>query len=139
MRRLFQKKFSRLDWIQVEISSYCNASCVYCPHTAYKDNWQNRCLPLEIFKKLVPAFAKTKLIYLQGWGEPFTNPHFFDMLTLAKNAGCMVGTTTNGTLLNTEIIERLVAEGLDIICFSFTRCCFFMTSLRTTAFDIKLE
>ena len=102
----------------MEVSSFCNANCVYCPHTAYKDNWQNRFLPLEIFAKLIPAFAKTKLIYLQGWGEPFTNPHFFDMLTLAKNAGCMVGTTTNGTLLNTEIIERLVAEGLDIICFS---------------------
>jgi MoaA/NifB/PqqE/SkfB family radical SAM enzyme len=107
-----------LDWIQVEISSYCNALCIYCPHSAYRKNWQNRCLPLELFKKLIPAFKSTRLIYLQGWGEPFTHPQFFEMLRIAKESGGQVGTTTNGTLLSKEFIERLVGEGLDIIGFS---------------------
>jgi len=116
--RLFQKSYPSLDWIQVEVSSYCNASCIYCPHTTYKKQWQNRYLPMEAFKNLVPAFAKTRLVYLQGWGEPFTHPHFFDMLRIAKKAGCMVGTTTNGTFINHKLIEKLVNEGLDIIGFS---------------------
>ncbi|MGD2272621.1 MAG: radical SAM protein [Desulfobacterales bacterium] len=115
---LLNKHIFLLDWIQVEISSYCNALCIYCPHSAYKKNWQNRYLPLELFKKLVPAFKSTRLIYLQGWGEPFTHPQFFEMLRIAKEAGCQVGTTTNGTLLSKELIERLVCEGLDIIGFS---------------------
>jgi MoaA/NifB/PqqE/SkfB family radical SAM enzyme len=116
--RLFRKNYPQLDWIQVEISSYCNASCIYCPHCAYRTSWQNRFLPLGAFRILVPAFSNTHLVYLQGWGEPFTHPQFFEMLQIAKKAGCRVGTTTNGTLLNRESIEKMVRQGLDVIGFS---------------------
>ena len=118
LNHLFQKNQPNLDWIQVEISSYCNADCIYCPHTAYKQNWRNRYLSMEAFTNLVPAFSTTKLVYLQGWREPFTHPQFFEMVRLAKEAGCRVGTTSNGTLLNHDIIARLINEGLDIIGFS---------------------
>jgi MoaA/NifB/PqqE/SkfB family radical SAM enzyme len=116
--RLFPNNYPQLDWIQVEISSYCNADCIYCPHCAFRTNWQNRLLPLEAFRRLVPAFGTTDLVYLQGWGEPFTHPQFFEMLQIAKAAGCRVGTTTNGVLLDRRCIERLVGQGLDIIGFS---------------------
>jgi MoaA/NifB/PqqE/SkfB family radical SAM enzyme len=118
LSRLFQNSYPSLDWIQVEISSYCNGKCVYCPHTEYQKNWQNRYLPMEFFQNLIPAFAKTNLVQLQGWGEPFTHPDFFDILRAAKKAGCMVGTTTNGSLLSREKIEALVKEDLDLIGFS---------------------
>jgi MoaA/NifB/PqqE/SkfB family radical SAM enzyme len=117
-KRLFPNNYPQLDWIQVEISSYCNASCTYCPHFAFRANWQNRFLSLEAFRNLIPAFGKTNLVYLQGWGEPFMHPQFFEMLQIAKASGCMVGTTTNGTLLGRELIEKLVLQGLDIIGFS---------------------
>jgi len=116
--RLFRKSYPHLDWIQVEISSLCNCKCVYCPHTEYRANWQNRLLPMELFRSLNPALAKTKLVHLQGWGEPFIHPQFPDLLRLAKKAGCMVGTTTNGTILGYNEIKMLIDEGLDIICFS---------------------
>jgi len=73
---------------------------------------------MELYRKITPAFAKTKLVYLQGWGEPFTHPYFIDFLRIAKKSGCMVGTTTSGTMLDSEKIKELVDEGLDIICFS---------------------
>ena len=116
--RLFRKTYPDLDWIQVEISSECNADCLYCPHTEYRANWKSRLLPLELFRRITPALARTDLVYLQGWGEPFTHPRFFDFLRIAKQAGCRVGTTTNGTLLDSEKIEALIDEGLDILCFS---------------------
>jgi MoaA/NifB/PqqE/SkfB family radical SAM enzyme len=62
--------------------------------------------------------GKTHLVYLQGWGEPFLHPQFFEMLQTVKEEGCMVGTTTNGTLLDRGLIEGLVDKGLDIIGFS---------------------
>jgi MoaA/NifB/PqqE/SkfB family radical SAM enzyme len=46
------------------------------------------------------------------------HPQFFEMLQIAKEAGCRVGTTTNGTLLDRRLIEILVGRGLDIIGFS---------------------
>ena len=40
------------------------------------------------------------------------------MLKIAKRFGCRVGTTTNRTLLNRFLIEKLVNENLDVIGFS---------------------
>jgi MoaA/NifB/PqqE/SkfB family radical SAM enzyme len=106
------------DWIQVEVTSACNASCIYCPRTVYRDVWEDRHLPLDVFRKLAPAFAKTGHVHLQGWGEPFLHPEFFDMVATAKASGCRVGTTTNGMLLNQDRRARLIESGVDLIAFS---------------------
>jgi MoaA/NifB/PqqE/SkfB family radical SAM enzyme len=115
---LLPRAYPALDWIQVEITSHCNGDCVYCPHSAYRANWADRYLSLEAFQKLVPAFKKTAYVHLQGWGEPFVHPDFFEMAATAKKAGCAVGTTTNGSLLTSESIERLVGEEIDVVAFS---------------------
>jgi len=106
------------DWIQVEVTSACNAACIYCPRTVYKDVWEDRHLPLDAFRKLKPAFAKSRHVHLQGWGEPFLHPDFFEMVAIAKAAGCWVGTTTNGMLLNRDRVTRMIESGVDIIAFS---------------------
>jgi MoaA/NifB/PqqE/SkfB family radical SAM enzyme len=112
---LFQPEW---DWIQVEVTSACNAACIYCPRTVYKGSWQDRHLPLEMFKKLEPAFSRTGHVHLQGWGEPLLHPDFFEMVAVAKASGCRVGTTTNGMLLNMERTDRLIESGVDVIAFS---------------------
>jgi MoaA/NifB/PqqE/SkfB family radical SAM enzyme len=66
----------------------------------------------------VPAFRNAGYVHLQGWGEPLAHPDFFEMVSTAKKAGCAVGTTTNGSLLTSESIERLVGEGIDVVAFS---------------------
>jgi MoaA/NifB/PqqE/SkfB family radical SAM enzyme len=58
------------------------------------------------------------MVHLQGWGEPFLHPDFLEMVSLAKKAGCAVGTTTNGMLLRRPMLERIVDSGLDVIAFS---------------------
>lgn len=108
----------RTAWIHVEVTTRCNAACVYCPRTAYRDAWQDRFLPLEDFRVLLPALRKTRLLHLQGWGEPFLHPDFFKIIALAKDAGCRVSTTTNGMLLDEAKLRLLVDSGIDIIAFS---------------------
>ena len=116
IRSRFNSPFT--DWIQIEISSHCPSSCIYCPHTIYKDRWLNQYMSPNTFKKIVPALYKTRLAYLQGWGEPFSHPEFFRLLKMAKKAGCMVGTSTNGMLLDQAKIEQMIDGGLDIIALS---------------------
>lgn len=106
------------DWIQVELTTYCNAACIYCPRTAYKNSWIDRHLPLEFFMKLKPLLSKARHLHLQGWGEPFLHPDFFKMASLAKKAGLQISTTTNGMLLDQERSVRLIETGIDIIAFS---------------------
>jgi MoaA/NifB/PqqE/SkfB family radical SAM enzyme len=58
------------------------------------------------------------MVFLQGWGEPFLNPELMQMIQVAKDAGCKVGTTTNGMLLNEKIMCQLVKLGMDVLAFS---------------------
>jgi len=75
-------------------------------------------MSLGTFERLRSVFHKTRLVYLQGWGEPLLNPNFFTFAEIAKKAGCRVGTTTNGTLLDGETICRILDVDLDIIALS---------------------
>jgi MoaA/NifB/PqqE/SkfB family radical SAM enzyme len=110
----------RLDWMQIEVTTRCNALCHYCPRTTYRNLWDNRDLSLEIFRTLLPVMADTKMVHLQGWGEPFLHSHLFEMIAHAKKTGCTVGTTTNGMLLDCQGIDRLVKSGIDHVAFSLT-------------------
>jgi len=52
-KRLFSPPLSwlrpRVDGIQVEITTACNAVCRYCPHTVYRRQWTDRHLSRETF------------------------------------------------------------------------------------------
>ena len=110
----------QLDWMRIEVTTRCNAFCRYCPRTSYRTLWDDRDLSFETFKTLLPVIADTKMIHLQGWGEPFLHPHLFEMIARAKKTGCKVGTTTNGMLLDRQAIARLVKSGIDHVAFSMT-------------------
>lgn len=107
-----------LDWVQVEVTTYCNGSCAYCPHTLMQKRWTNRHMPIELFNALVPFLKHTDLVYLQGWGEPLLNSSFFEMVRICKREGKRVGFTTNGMLLTEDTMHMLVDLQLDIIAVS---------------------
>ena len=115
---LRKRDFPSLDWIQIEVTSLCTASCFYCPHTIYKDRWRHGSMSLETFKHIGSAFEMAKLIFLQGWGEPFLNEKLFEMIEIAKKSGCKVGLTTNGMALDPETIDHLLDCKLDILGIS---------------------
>lgn len=107
-----------LDWVQVEVTTHCNGLCIYCPHTLMHNGWTNRHMPVELFNALVPFLQHTDLVYLQGWGEPLLNPHFFEMVRICKGQGKRVGFTTNGMLLTDDTVETLVDLEIDIVAVS---------------------
>ena len=103
---------------QLEVTSRCNLKCVMCPVTVLADHWPARDMPWETFKRVAEAFGRTKWVYLQGWGEPLLHQRIFDMIARAKNAGCRVGFTTNGTRLTPHTGARLLDLGLDLVAVS---------------------
>jgi MoaA/NifB/PqqE/SkfB family radical SAM enzyme len=118
LSHLFSRSLPHLDWIQVEVTSHCNAACVYCPFTVYRKHWQGRHMRIETFEKILPFCSTGSMIHLQGWGEPFLNPDFFKMIAMAKKQGYRVGTTTNGTLTDRDCLAKMVDLGVDVIAFS---------------------
>jgi MoaA/NifB/PqqE/SkfB family radical SAM enzyme len=116
----------RLEWVQVEVNTDCNARCLYCPTATLGKDWPRRQMSLDTFRAILPNLARsaqtshwrTPLIHLQGWGEPFLNADFFAMVDATKKAGCKVGTTSNATKMNDGVAARLVSAGVDMISFS---------------------
>jgi MoaA/NifB/PqqE/SkfB family radical SAM enzyme len=104
-----------LDWIQVEITTKCNAQCIYCPHLYFKET---RDMPMKIFYGIASCLSNTNLVYLQGWGEPLLNDNLFRMIEFCKMKDKLVGFTTNGQLLEEKIIVELIDLKLDILCVS---------------------
>lgn len=93
---------------------------MYCPRTVASPNWINRLLDWDIYERsLAPHFDMFETVYLQGWGEPLTNPRFWDMVELAKKGGCRVGFTTNGIMLDAAAAERACRLEVDIVTFTF--------------------
>ncbi len=118
IKQFLNEQPPRLQWLQIEVTSRCNASCVYCPRTVYRKNWINRDFPPDLFKSLYPSLGKARIVHLQGWGEPFLHPEIFSMIRMTRQVGCKVYTTTNGTLMTDNVIEEIINSGLSMISFS---------------------
>ncbi|MFW6334764.1 MAG: radical SAM/SPASM domain-containing protein [Desulfosalsimonas sp.] len=118
MFKLFPAFNPRLDWIQVAVTSRCTAQCVYCPRTVLRRQWKNLDMDFQVFSDFISGISGVNLIYLQGWGEPFVHPRFWDMLALVKKKGFLAGCTSNAGMLDSDSLEKAVDYGLDIIAFS---------------------
>jgi MoaA/NifB/PqqE/SkfB family radical SAM enzyme len=110
---------SRTPVIQIEVTSRCQTRCVFCPRHWLKDRWVHGDLAWELYRdSIAPELGRFELVYLQGWGEPTLHPHLWDMLHLARQAGCRTGFTTNGARLTPDYSARLLEAGVDILSIS---------------------
>ena len=112
--------YPELDHVQLEVSTFCNALCAYCPRTTAGNSWNNIHLTPATLRPLLRHLPSVPYVHLQGWGEPLLNPQFFDLIELVKAHSCRCGTTTNGILLNKSTAEKLVHSGIDLVAFSLT-------------------
>lgn len=112
-------KRRRITGLQVEVSIACQLSCRYCPRTVMASGWRSAVMPWELYeRRLAPHFDFFEMIFLQGWGEPLTNPRFWDMVALAKKAGRQVGFITNALLFGPREIELTCELDVDLVCFT---------------------
>lgn len=107
-----------LDCLQIEVSSVCSARCIYCPHTTMGKKWKSRNMSDKVYAALWPLLRISSRAHLQGWGEPFLHPRFFDYVKFALKAGCKVSTTTCGLGMNENNAIITASSGMDMIAFS---------------------
>jgi MoaA/NifB/PqqE/SkfB family radical SAM enzyme len=102
---------------QIQITSRCNLRCPICTKNVFSSEWIDGDMDMGTYEALSRAFPYLKQAYLDAWGEPLLHPNFWEMVSIAREAGCSVGTTTNGTLINRDVARRLAA-GLDVVGIS---------------------
>lgn len=107
--------------IGVDVSTYCNARCIYCAHSKKNHGVYEGNMSMELFQKVLEEVkqfpSKLKCMELFGFGEPFCNPKLEKMVAKAKSADIAdkINITTNGLLFTPERIDALVNAGIDII------------------------
>jgi len=95
----------------------------YTTTDEFKKNVLKSIMSFELFKKIIDECTQYDSHYsirLSWRGEPFLNPHIYDMIRYAKKKGIKeVSTLTHGGFLNPEKFEELVSAGLDWLTISF--------------------
>jgi len=102
----------------IEISARCNLNCTFCVRNYVKDN---SIMTDETFFNIVNKENRRYLYNPQlfGHGEPLLNPKIVEYVKAVRSYSRLVGFTTNGLLLNSELSKKLLENGLTNICFSF--------------------
>lgn len=104
--------------IALFITLRCNARCTMCNLREILNHPEMTDMPREKMERLLDEVAPHRPSIILFGGEPFLRKDFVDLVKSVKKRGLRVGIFTNGTLLNEEIAENLIGEGLDYIAFS---------------------
>jgi len=104
--------------IQIEVTTACQLRCLFCPHTALGDNWIKTHMSWETFSCLLPFVRHTRLVHLQGWGEPLLNPRLWDMAAAIRERRGRVSLTTNAMLLDDDAAQEILRIGFDLVAVS---------------------
>lgn len=108
-------------YVQIEPVGQCNLRCTMCAIQFRQDGppyGPPAFMPYEEYTKIVDQYENIKELHLQGLGEPFMHPRFFEMVAYAVGKGIRVTTNTNMTLLNARRAEQCVRSGLDTLHIS---------------------
>jgi len=128
MAKSLRNLFSPTDYkqelfhsISVEISSICNAKCLFCSYRL--SGREKRIMSLDFFKKSIDSCREigyTGLSITSMGGDPFTNKQAVEMIEYATNQGfSFVEIYTNGIALGNHDIKRFLHSGINHILISF--------------------
>ncbi len=106
----------RIRLLVIESTSRCNLKCEMCPRNSFK--CEHGDIDLDLFKRISKYFTPAIIVSLTGWGEPLLHPRLIEIINIVKKKGAKVGFTTNATLLDNEVSEKLIKSDLDFIDFS---------------------
>lgn len=105
--------------VVLAVTYLCNARCPSCPYTnsAIRESYKDRkFMSWDTFRIIANECGKfNSYIRITGGGEPLLHPMIVDMVEYAKNEGAGIGIITNGSLLNTDKVVKLLYHGVDAI------------------------
>lgn len=110
--------------LKLQSHTDCNGECIFCPHKNIRTMFPREKMNMDLYKKIIVDFthdkrAKDFLLSLQN--EPLLDDKLFHRISFFQEHNihqipCVL--STNGTLLDKEMSDRLLNSGLDIIQIS---------------------
>jgi MoaA/NifB/PqqE/SkfB family radical SAM enzyme len=100
----------------LETTTRCNLRCLHCARSWERVRAQD--MSRLVFRRVGPPLGGAGRVSLYGHGESLLHPRFLSMLRTVRNRGAPVHVVTNGTLISSDLAERLVGARLDNLVFS---------------------
>jgi cyclic pyranopterin phosphate synthase len=109
----------RINYLRISVTDRCNLRCIYCSQgREFKFLPHSEILTYEEFIRIIDVGMKlgVEKVRVTG-GEPFVRKGFLEFLTKIINffPDIDLRVTTNGTLINKEVISRLKHIGINAI------------------------
>lgn len=97
-------------YVEIAPSGTCNHRCTYCA-LDYME-YIPRFLKTDMLKKRLTEMAKlgTKSVMYAGEGEPLLHKDIKEIINHTKKSGIDVALTTNGVLLNKELLDKTLGN-----------------------------
>jgi len=109
--------------VRIEVSTRCNARCLCCNRSFMQqpDNpWHLEDLDMEwsVFERAIEFVGEGTRVDLFGLGEPTLHPRLVDMVKAVSDRGADSMVSTNGILMNEDLVLRLRDAGLKGLVWS---------------------
>ncbi len=95
--------------LNLEITSYCNQKCYFCPQYKYK--MRNKIMPMKLFKSIIDSLFDMKIqitrIVFSGMGDPLTDNDLCEKIRYTKKICNSVVMFTNAALFTEEKMKEL--------------------------------
>ena len=95
-------------YIEISPSGTCNHRCVFCGMDFM--GYEPKFLDTKIIEKRLSEMGRlgVKSIMYAGEGEPLLHKDIIDLILATRKAGIDVALTTNGVLLDKEIVDKIL-------------------------------
>ncbi len=102
--------------VEIEINSYCNLSCSYCPNREFQRK-EKGTMSLEEYKYILGQLKDVEFIGRishEFYGEPTLHPQYEQIITLTKEAlpKSKIELYSNATQLDIKLLRSLLKAGI---------------------------
>ncbi len=96
----------------------CNLTCKHCYSISADHEYAGELSTTEVFTVMDDLKAYRVPVLILSGGEPLMRPDLFDIAARAKAMKFYVGLSTNGTLIDEPMADRIAAMGFDYVGIS---------------------
>jgi len=96
----------------------CNLTCRHCYSISADHDYAGELNTTEVFSVMDDLKAFRVPVLILSGGEPLLRPDIFQIAERAKAMGFYVGLSSNGTLIDEAMAERITALGFDYVGIS---------------------
>lgn len=101
------------------MSRRCNLHCIHCYSDSANQEYPGELAVPEAVKMFEDLAAFQIPALLLSGGEPLYHPHFFALAAAARRLGLRLTLSTNGTLIDQAIAQRIKETGFSYVGISF--------------------